>query len=301
MEMAKRLVVTTVVLAVVATVVLAVVVVWNLETNRRAEKLVIDENDFVIRDTMFWWDSVHPDTGVICSNGSAWYNTYIAWSNPPRYDNHSMKLSPALALEALHILEQENFLSLKDSYEDTGQKATGPSGNNLTEWLTIESHGKNKTVTFAGNSMTGILPRSSQELGDIESDVYAGKLNSANLTLNVSANLSQDQSTLTISGTLFINGNITIWGYYDGRSVWRVTVIRSDGCTVAEFPRGYDPSVDGTFVFRPNSTNALNNYTLNITGFSPGTYVIWGVIGGFSASASGFTIVQIPSQRDIMA
>jgi len=300
--MAKRLIVSTVVLAVVALVILVTVVVWNPGRNRSVEKLVVDENDFVIRDSWPFWNlSSPPDIYAICSNGSAWYDEYIAWANPPRHDNTSVKLSPSLVMEALHTLEQENFLSLNDSYKD----ASSPSGS-LTENLTIESNGKNKTVGFTGNSMLGILPRSSELLGEIEDAISAGRASIANLTLNVTASLSTDHSTLTISGTLVNNENLSFFdnGVFTdpggGVSLWGVTVVRSDGFTVAESTQGNPNVLFGPFEFlQPNSTRALSNISLNATGFGPGTYAIWGNIGGYlgntgySVAASGFTILQL--------
>lgn len=297
--MVRRLAVLLASLASVALVVLAAVVVWDLEANSRNEKFSLDETNFTIKE-----EAIPPgvpfavDTYVLCSNGTAWHSSRTTGSTP-RFDNKSLKLSPSVVLDALHSLENDSFLTLKDRYRDLSS-----FNNNWIDRLTIESNGSNKSVTMDWYCGDGLMPRSVVKLGELYEEIDRGRPYPYAISLNVSASMSDNPSVVTISGAITNNENYSLKGMCpvsiestgDVASPWSVVIVRSDGLTVAEFPHTINPGADGWFQFDPHTTNALNNFSWNVAGLESGLYVVWGGTVG-NPSASGYTMYQLSASN----
>lgn len=253
----------------------------------------VDQSGFVIR---YVWTERHSDETnylfmdslIIMSNGSSWHDIIIGAVEPPNYHtNHSAVVSTKLSSKVYRMLEDEGFFELKDCYPDSS--LTRESVSQSVD-LTIESPGQQKTVTFASNAMIGILPKSYTILGNVLCAVDQESKDLLDLSLEVSASLSSDSSVVTISGTFANYGDKVIEGMC-GSSPFLVTIVRSDGCVVGEFPEF--SMADGWFSFPPFTETDLCDYSWNISGLGSGVYVIEGCVAGGNGGVCSFTTFHI--------
>lgn len=271
-------------------VIVALAGVIALDSTLRRNDISIDETDFSVGIEVFGYSNIYSDYAItLHSNGSASWSSWMFWEGPQTYKNYTVEMNPDTALDFLHALEDEGFLTLEKEHEDPGA-----SNLNASTRLTMKSGEESLSIDFKGNSMIGILPNSFVTMDYIIGAVRNQSYELINATMRVGIDLSIPSQTV-IGAVLENNASHTLTGPYAGEpSLWRALIVSEEGTTVARFPESVDPSVDlWGDAFGPHTQTTLASYTWDSTGIHSGRYIVMGEVAGGNANVAGFTILTV--------
>ena len=198
---------------------------------------------------------------VVHSNGTATYrvNDFV-WN---------ATLSSDLVNQLYNIMVGEEFSSLDSSYADLGWGRT----MNHTERACLEISGVNKTVTFEGNSMMGVIPGSFAILNNIASAVNRGLADLPNAALemgvkdlDIRTRLSEITANMTNSGKTVLQDSGLC------NTSWPIFIVSVNGTTVADAQARVMPYC--RMQFDPDTTTDFGPWKWNRTDVPADRYVI---------------------------
>lgn len=243
-------------------------------TNSGVSTVSASANDFVIRYCIhdnYSGAAPYSDDQYLSvySNQTATYELIQdRWGTPST--NWTGKLSSALVSKLHETLISEGFMSLNDSYNDSGWSST--VANHL-ERACIEVSGELKTVTFNGNSMMGRIPASFALLNNIIDLVVGGLADLPDATLDIVVTEPSDHGpTAKITANFANNGDTTLRDSGLCNTSWPAFIVSANGSTLGDMQAKMAPYC--LMEFAPRTTTPFGPWEWNRTGLSPGNYVI---------------------------
>lgn|GEM_PF-1631422 len=227
-------------------------------------------DDFVVRYC------IHDNITGDASHSNSWYLFLYSNGTATLQCNYGFTsestvsyMSPAIAAEAYITVTREGLMSMSGWHNDSGWPNLVM---NHTERLCVEISGTQHIVSFGGNSLMGMMPRSFATLNNILTAVNGDRtdLLAAGLDLRV-AGRPADDPVADISAT-FENRE---WGDLSDAGLcnmsWPTFVVSVNGTTVFDMQASMAPYC--WMDFPPNSTEEFGPVAWNRTGIDAGEYV----------------------------
>lgn len=245
-------------------------------TNTSVSTVSASANAFVIRYCIhdnYSYSGVAPYSDdqylFVYSNGTVTYELIQnRWGIPTA--NWTSKLSTSLVSKLHETLIGEGFMSLNDSYSDSGWSNTV---SNHLERACIEVSGVPKTVTFNGNSMMGKVPASYALLNNIRNLVVGGLADLPDAALDIVVTEPSDHGpTAKITASFTNNGDTTLQDSGLCNISWPTFIVSANGSTVGDLQATMAPYC--LMQFAPHTTTHFGPWEWNRTGLPPGNHVI---------------------------
>ncbi len=217
---------------------------------------------------------------VLRWNGEYYLNfTSHDW---PENESASGSVSPGLALSIFEVIMEEGFCDMLDRYRDLGTPEDA-----VEERLTVACTSADKSVSFGGYSMMGLMPGTWMMLDRLLYALWTGLTEPLEVSLEISVAPGARPTETDISLSFTNNEEFMINSGAMCEELWPVRIVRMNGCSAHDFCIREAPLC--TMSFEPGTTTDFDAQTWNWSGVAPGFYVAMVMV-----VVSDYVIIEVP-------
>jgi hypothetical protein len=245
-----------------------------------------ETHDFSISYVALQYGSNYPTPAYrtaleILSNGDYSVN-YTTTSDPSEDWTGAGSISPELALAIFETILAEGFCYMLGSYRDLGHPE-----NACEETLAVMCPSGDKSVSFGGFSMMGLMPESWTMLSNLLYSLWSERTEPLEVGLDISLTPGPRPTETGISLELTNGEDFVVSDAGVCETLWPVRVLRVNGCSVHTF--GITSAPTCTMDFGPGTTTEFEAQTWNWSGVAAGFYVIMVMV-----VVSDYVLFEVP-------